>query len=244
MSPVQSIVVAILSLVLVSCATTAADPDPAQPDHADGTITLSVTLNGSRSREAGAMETANLQASANYAFDLSSAEVDEQSGQRTVNWDQQIPTGSAVWSDERLRTFDCNSVAVTDRTLTSRTVNFGTSADVIGGAMLTVESNGTYRLVINAVPLRSLGTEVVERWENCGGATYDRQEHAWGVPFLEFFIPPNVTLGAFTGSTSPSATEVVGSYSGTQDYTVFSDGVENVTIPITYTVSWNLKLDR
>lgn len=244
MSPLPTIAMILSAIILTSCATTTTDPDPSQPARANGTITLSVRMNGSRSRDVGSVETANLQASADYSFTLTTVDVDEQSGVRTASWEQETLAGSASWSDERLRTFTCNTTSVTDRELTSRSVSFGTPSDVAGGAMLTVAANGTYQLVISAVPLRSMGTEVVERWEYCGGSTYDRQEHAWGVPFLEFFIPSDVSQGAFTGTlASPSANTVVGSASGTQEFVVFSDGTENTTIPITYTLTWNLKLD-
>ncbi|MCX6140253.1 MAG: hypothetical protein NTX15_05400 [Candidatus Kapabacteria bacterium] len=246
MSYFNVLVLACFSATIVgSCASdTVATKDPVTST-ALGTVTLVVSIDGSRTKGTGIVETKTVLANGNLKFDLTSVPVTTVSGVRTINWDNQKYGGATFWSTDHTTTYECNSKTITNRDLTVLRYTSTPSTMQPGGGTMNINADGTYQLAIVAqLATLNPGSSVEEIWENCIGTSYNKLEGPATIPFITYFTPfTNGALGSFSGTINPAnPNSIKGSFHGTDSLTVFSEGTTVTNIPIEFTITWDVLL--
>ena len=211
--------------------------------HISGIITLSMRITGSRSTSLGADDyTKSEDATVNLSFNLGSDSIHNSAGGGSnCAWHNPVFGGLVNWTEILLTTYDCNGGKATDKETMIKSFSSAASGNQPGGVNITIESNGSYG--INIAPgFSGMPTAVTHTIEtNCGTPTSNTTTgNGPGVPFSNYFVPV-ATGGAVTGTVDKSnPSHITGSYTGTDNMTIFDIGTSTITMPIQYTISWDL----
>lgn len=222
-----------------------------------GKISLSVTLNGSKTRLLGEMvETKTETGSGDFVYNLSGATIEDAGhGARSASWNDAGFAGTSNWVSvyEKTYAYLCEPAIanrqVTDKETTTQTFSSGIAGLQITGAQLSIAADSSYTISLG--PSTSLTAATVVSLKEYSGYCFDppseTSTYQFAIPFAQYFIP-YVGGGAekLTGkisSTEPNA--VKGVYHGTDLYTLFSSNTDPViSLPVEYTLTVDLTLTQ
>jgi hypothetical protein len=214
-----------------------------------GRITLTLSLNDSRTHSNGGMvEVKKEVGTAELVYALPNIPMENNGFSRDANWDDAAFNGASSQTSEHLRTYDliCNGGAhktITDR---DKNVTIYEGGRQVTGAGLTIADDGTYTIMLGPPSSLDAAANTYTTWTNSCELP-ERVESTPSrapVPFAPYFIP-YIGGGAMktTGKIDPAhPNSLKGVYHGTDQLTMFSFGTETITMPVEYTITWDLTL--
>jgi hypothetical protein len=219
-----------------------------------GRISLAATISGSKVNDylTSITETKTEEGTGTFVYDLSKADLEESGGDRSANWNDAGFGGSANWESVHVTSYNyiCDNVKnriVTDKETTTRTFSSSSSGLQITGVGLSIRADGSYTIVIG--PSTSSDATTTTKTEHsgyCFNTPPDSYSSSSPIPFAQYFIPYVGGGGdKLTGKIDTAEPDhVKGTYHGTDQYTLFSHDTTVVTLPLEYTITWDLILNK
>ncbi|MEI8134818.1 MAG: hypothetical protein WCH46_07035 [bacterium] len=218
-----------------------------------GRISLTATISGSKvNAVGGGTETKTENGSCDLVYDLTGDLVDDGLGSRSVNWDNAAFGGNANWvsDDVSIYGYICDNNKNRMVTDTKKTIqNFSSTVSGLQktGVGLSINANGTYTIAIGpSTSTSATNTSTTEHSGYCINPTPESNSFASPIPFVQYFIPYVGGSGdKTTGKIDPSQpNRINGSYHGSDPYTVFSHDTTVITLPLDYTITWDLTISQ
>jgi hypothetical protein len=213
-----------------------------------GRITLTLSLNDSRTRTLGGVTEVKSEAgSANLVYMLPNIALMASGGSRDANWDDAAFNGTSSQTSDHSQTYEviCSggSRMITNRDKTVTNYEGGAQRT---GAGLMIMDDGSYTVLIGPSGSLDAAASTYTTWTNsCDLPEQVNTMPGRGpVPFAPYFIP-YIGGGAMktTGKIDPAhPNEIKGVYHGTDQLPMFSAGTETITMPVEYTITWDLTI--
>jgi hypothetical protein len=219
-----------------------------------GRISLSATVSGSKANTflTTITETKTEEGTGTLVYDLPSVAVDESGPDRSANWNDAGFGGTANWVSEHVTIsgYICDQVKdrkVTDKVTTTQTFSSASAGLQITGIGLTIGADGSYTIAIG--PSTSTAATTVTKSEHSGYCINPDPQTSTNqspIPFAQYFIPFVAGGGQkTTGKIDPAQpNSIKGTYHGTDDLTMFSYNTTTITLPLDYTITWDLTLTK
>jgi hypothetical protein len=219
-----------------------------------GRISLSATISGSKANTflTTITETKTEEGSGTLVYDLPNVAVDEGGSDRSANWNDAGFGGTANWVSEHVTSYNfiCDNVKdriVTDKETTTQTFSSASPGSQITGVGLTIGADGSYTIAIG--PSTSTAATTVTKSEHSGYCINPDTQTSTNqspIPFAQYFIPFVGGGGQkTTGKIDPAQpNSIKGTYHGTDNITMFSYNLTDITLPLDYTITWDLTLTK
>ena len=215
-----------------------------------GKVTLTLSLNGSRTNTliSGMTEVKSEIGEANIEYNLVNAPLTAGGGgARDGNWDDAGFTGTVTQTLDHTVSYaiTCNGGGKDTRVQHDHTVTTFSGPKQVTGMGLSLAADGTYQILIGPpTSLTAAASASTYTESGCDAAQPTNNSGSSPIPYAPYFIP-YIGGGAqkTTGKIDPANPNTLkGSYHGTDTITVFSQGTETITMPIDYTITWDLTI--
>ncbi|MBI5326000.1 MAG: C40 family peptidase [Ignavibacteriae bacterium] len=217
-----------------------------------GRITLTATISGSRTYSPGGInEMKSEEGSADFVYILSETDVETDGFESTANWNDAGFGGTANRVSIHVKTYNyiCDenkNRQVIDKETTTQTFSSSGAGLQITGAGLVITEDGSYNIQIGPSTSLTAATSVVfnEYSGYCINPESQTNTSQIPIPFAYYFIP-GVGGGydKLSGKMDPNNPKSIkGVYHGTDNITMFSYGTTVITLPLEYTITWDLTL--
>ncbi len=209
-----------------------------------GSISLKIHLSDSGTLIDGStIDTKYENAAIDLSFHLPVVSLSQSPGVSNTTWKDPVYGGSAYWSEVHTTEYDCEDTRATDFDTTIRVYADTASGFQPGGVQFSIQSDGSYGISVTALSSGTPTTEIHSLATNCKLPTYtSNSTKVSEVPFNNYFTPyTNGAKGSLTGMTDKSEpSHLKGTFNGTDIMTLFSQ----VTIPVTYTITWDFTMSN
>jgi len=215
---------------------------------------MAVTISGSRAdSNSGIKETKTEEGSGTFVYDIPTVAITEGGGQRSANWDNAGFGGTVDWASEHVTTYGyiCDSYKerqVTDKVSTTQSFASASAGLQITGLGLVIFANDSFQVGIGPSTNLTAARTVTksEHYGYCINPSPETTTTQSAVPFAQYFLP-YIGGGAdkLTGKIDPAdPNHVKGVYHGTDNITMFSHNTTVITLPLEYTITWDLVLTK
>jgi len=205
---------------------------------ASGRVSLSVSMDGTRPQSGGSATATEL-AQADLVFNLGDVAEDRTpDGTVGVSWNPAQYGGTVNWYEVYAK--PTSTAGCTSRDSTLRTFASSAAGGQPGDVTLTISPNGHYEISIDAGNTgagTTTSTQTLYTVGSCPGTAppFTFTSSQTGVPFSDYFRPRfGGASGTLTGTVTPGANRVNGSFQGVDTYSV------EVPVPVNVRVTWDI----
>jgi hypothetical protein len=216
-----------------------------------GRITLSATVSGSKTNDFSSQTDVKSEVgSGDFVYQITNAPIEDAGGMRFASWNDAAFGGTADWVSVHTLSYnyicDANKDRIiTDKTTTTQTFSSASSGAQITGIGLQIDADGNYQIAIGPSVNNAANSTTLKEYSGyCTNPAPETYGGASPIPFTQYFLPYVAGGGDKTnGKIDPAhPNSIKGSYHGTDQLTMFSSGTNTITLPLEYTITWDLTI--